>query len=227
MPGFSVDIAKHNARLRAYFNGAGFERWSAIYGDAQLSAVRRAIRSGHSAMLAEAAGWLPPTVSSALDVGCGTGLFSLTLAQRGADVLAVDLAPQMVAATAAAAAAAGLSERVRSEEAAIDELAGSFDLVVCFDVLIHYPPELFVPLLRHLASLTKRTLLFTFAPATPLLAALHRIGGMFPRSERRTAIQLIPEPLVRTTLHNCGLRVGRTKRISSGFYHVALVEAMR
>lgn len=224
-----MDITQHKARLRHYFDGVGFERWSAIYGEAELSPVRRSIRTGHTAMLAEAEAWLAsmPTLSSALDVGCGTGLFSMALARRGMQVTAVDLAPQMVAATAAAAAAAGLADRVRCQEAAIDDLRGSFGLVTCFDVLIHYPPALFVPLLQHLVGLCADTLLFTYAPETPLLAVLHRIGGVFPHSQRRTAIEMIPAPVVRATLEGCGMRVGRTRRVSSGFYHVTLVEALR
>lgn len=226
-----MDIDQHKARLRQYFDGVGFERWSAIYGEAELSPIRRAIRAGHTAMLGHAERWLADgagaPVGTALDVGCGTGLFSLALARRGVQVLAADIAPQMVAATAAAAAQAGLAERVSCQVAGLDELQGSYELVACFDVLIHYPPALFAPLLRHLAGLCTGTMLFTYAPATPLLAALHRVGGMFPKSQRRTAIQMIPQPVVHATLEACGMRVGRAQRVSSGFYHVTLVEALR
>mgnify|MGYP000269925098 CR=1 FL=1 len=34
----------HKSRLLAYFDGQGFERWSAIYGDAEVSRIRRTIR---------------------------------------------------------------------------------------------------------------------------------------------------------------------------------------
>lgn len=225
-----MDIAQHKARLRHYFDGVGFERWSAIYGQAQLSPIRRRIRAGHGAMLALAQQWLDadgPNAGTALDAGCGTGLFSLALARRGFDVLAADLAPQMVAATAEAVAAAGLAERVGCRVADLDALAGSFDLVACFDVLIHYPPALFAPMLRHLAGLATDSLLFTYAPSTPLLAALHRVGGLFPRSQRRTDIQMIPAALVEQTLSASGMRLARAERVSSGFYHVTLVRAVR
>src|SRR5690349_9509299 len=112
-----MDIAQqHKSRLREYFDGIGFERWSAIYGQAEVSRIRQTIRAGHAAMLAQAEQWLcegvgswelgvgngltnpqPPTPNSApqvLDAGCGTGLFSLALARRGFDVTAVDIAPQ-------------------------------------------------------------------------------------------------------------------------------------
>lgn len=225
-----MDTAQHKARLRQYFDGVGFERWSAIYGQAALSPIRRSIRTGHSAMLACAEGWLADTPAApvaALDAGCGTGLFSLALARRGFHVLAADLAPQMVAATAGAALAAGLAERVTCRVADLDELEGRYGLVACFDVLIHYPPAGFAPMLAHLAGLCEGTLLFTYAPHSPLLAALHRLAAIFPKSQRRTEIQMIPDALVHATLGAAGMAVSRTQRVSSGFYHVTLVEARR
>lgn len=225
-----MDIAQHKARLRHYFDGIGFERWSAIYGQAELSPIRRSIREGHAAMLELAEGWLDaggPHEGAALDAGCGTGLFSLALARRGLSVAAADIAPQMAEATAAAAAAAGLADRVSCRVSDLEELGGSYALVACFDVLIHYPPALFAPMLSHLAGLSTDTLLFTYAPSTPLLAAMHRAAAIFPKSQRRTDIQMIPEGLVRSTLHGCGMRLSRSQRVSRGFYHVTLVEAKR
>lgn len=224
-----MDTARHKAQLRQYFDGIGFERWSAIYGQAPLSPIRRSIRAGHTSMLARAEGWLEPAgpAATALDAGCGTGLFSLSLARRGYQVLAADLAPQMVAATGAAAAAAGLADRLSCRVADLDELGGRYSLVACFDVLIHYPPALFAPMLAHLAGLCDGTLLFTYAPHSPLLAALHRVGGLFPHGQRRTEIQMIPDALVRATLAAAGLSISRAARVSSGFYHVTLVQAQR
>lgn len=227
-----MDIAQHKARLRNYFDGVGFARWSAIYGDAALSPVRRAIREGHTRMLAQAEMWLAESIPqaaglTALDAGCGTGLFSLALARRGFAVRAADIAPQMAAATAAAAAAAGLADRVHCQVSDLDELAGSYDLVACFDVLIHYPPELFGGMLAHLASLSSRTLIFTYAPHSPLLALLHRIGGFFPRSQRRSEIQMIRAELVQRSLAAAGMQIVRTKRVGKSFYHVTLVESVR
>jgi magnesium-protoporphyrin O-methyltransferase len=227
-----VDTAQYKARLRQYFDGVGFTRWSAIYGQAELSPIRRSIRAGHTVMLNQALDWiaeLPTNAAqpSALDAGCGTGLFSLELARRGYQVTAADLAPQMAHATANAAAAAGLAERINCQVSDLEALSGRYDLVACFDVLIHYPPEPFVTMLQHLAGLTTTTLLFTYAPHSPLLAALHRVGGFFPHSQRRTTIAMIPDDLVRTTLAACGLTLRRARRVSSGFYHVTLIEATR
>ncbi|NTW03627.1 MAG: magnesium protoporphyrin IX methyltransferase [Oscillochloris sp.] len=227
-----MDIAQHKARLRHYFDGVGFARWSAIYGDAELSAVRKTIRAGHNVMLSTAESWLDgafPQASgkTALDAGCGTGLFTLALARRGFNVSAVDLAPQMASATAAAAEAVGLADRVTSWASDLDDVTGSYDMVNCFDVLIHYPSEPFVKMLSHLASLCRETLLFTYAPYRPFLAAMHRVGAYFPHSQRRTDIQMIHDATVRQTLAQVGMRLRRAERVGKGFYHVMLVEASR
>jgi magnesium-protoporphyrin O-methyltransferase len=226
-----IDSAQHKARLRDYFDGLGFERWSAIYGEGELSRVRRTIRAGHSAMLEVAAAWIDEAAHApgalALDAGCGTGLWSLALARRGLAVTAVDIAPQMVAATERAVADAGLEGRVACLAGDLDAVGGSFDLVSCFDVVIHYPPEAALTMCAGLAERCRGRLFLTYAPWNPLLAALHWVGGHFPRSQRRTEIQMLPDRLVRDTLAAAGMRVVRTKRVSSGFYHVTLLEARR
>src|SRR5215204_5590395 len=68
-----------------------------------------------------------------LDLGCGDGTTALPSAQRGANVLGVDIASNLVAAGRARAAAAGLSN-LSFEEGDASDLRGikenSFDLVV-------------------------------------------------------------------------------------------------
>ena len=239
----------HKSRLLAYFDGQGFERWSAIYGDAEVSRIRRTIRQGHARMLALAEQWVcegvgswraadglptskpqplsPSSAPQVLDAGCGTGLLSLALARRGLRVTAVDLAPQMVAAAAAALRAAGLAAQAETRVADIEAVAGTFDAVACLDVLVHYPAADFAHILRALAGRTRGALVFTYAPRSPLLAGLHWLGGRFPSAHRRTEIQMIPPRAVAGVLGECGLAIRRTARISHGFYHVTLVEAAR
>ncbi|MCU0491695.1 MAG: magnesium protoporphyrin IX methyltransferase [Chloroflexaceae bacterium] len=228
-----ADTAPLKDQLRSYFNGIGFERWSAIYGDSELSSVRRTIRAGHDAMLAQAESWLrqrfavPATGTTALDAGCGTGLFSLALARMGFTVAAVDIAPQMAAAAQARLRQAGFAEQATCSAADLETVDGQFSVVACFDVLIHYPAEGFESLCTHLARRCDDTLLLTYAPYSPLLATLHRIGGYFPKSQRRTEIQMIRDAQVHATLRAAGMTITRQARISKGFYHVALVEASR
>lgn len=224
-----TQMHEHKARLRAYFDGIGFERWSAIYGQGQLSSVRRSIREGHAAMMAQAEAWLRdytfPTDAQALDAGCGTGLFSVRLAQRGFRVTAVDIAPQMIVAAAQQATQAGVRDRIRFVTGDLEAVDGSYDAVVCFDVLIHYPRRDFAQLCEGLVQRCRGPLLLTYAPHNALLATLHWLGGRFPKSQRRTDIQMIPDSFVRQTLESLHMRVGRSSRISKGFYHVKLLEA--
>lgn len=224
------DPTQHKAQLQSYFNGVGFDRWSAIYGQGNLKGVRRSVREGHAMMMERAEAWLSehalPTGARVFDAGCGTGLFSLRLAQRGFLVTAADIAPQMVQTARAAAEQAGLGGQVRFVVGDLEVIGGQYDAVVCFDVLIHYPRPGFAQMCTHLAHICRGPLIFTYAPHNNLLAMKHWVGGHFPRAQRRTEIQMMPEAFVKHTLEEIGMMVRRSVRISCGFYHVALLEAL-
>lgn len=78
-----------------------------------------------------------------LDVGCGGGLASEGLAQRGATrVLGIDLAEDMLTVArlhAAAGEIKNLEYRLVDAETLADETPGGFDLVTCLEVLEHVP----------------------------------------------------------------------------------------
>ena len=84
--------------------------WNAVYhGHDVFSAI-------HQRRHAVALGWverlaLPPG-ASALDLGCGSGVMSVALAQKGFSVLAVDLAGAMIELTRRHAIEAGVEDRV-------------------------------------------------------------------------------------------------------------------
>jgi 2-polyprenyl-6-hydroxyphenyl methylase/3-demethylubiquinone-9 3-methyltransferase len=72
----------------------------------------------------------------ALDIGCGAGLLAEPLARLGAEVTAVDAAPENIAAARLHAEGQGLAIDYRAGEAAA--LAGThFDLVTCMEVIEH------------------------------------------------------------------------------------------
>lgn len=81
--------------------------------------------------LAVEAADLPP--GRALDAGCGEGADALWLAERGWDVLAVDISTVALDRAAADAERRGLAGRVRFEQADLTRWtpAGRFDLVTC------------------------------------------------------------------------------------------------
>ena len=220
----------HASQLKSYFNGIGFERWSAIYGSDPLPSVRRSVREGHNRMLRQASAWLGEhhaPGASLLDAGCGTGLFAVAMARQGYRVTALDIAPRMLETARAAAHQAGLDAAIQFVEADTGTVAGRFDVVACFDVLVHYPRELFIDYCTQLARCTEQTLVMTYAPHNNLLAGMHWVGGFFPKSKRRTEIQMIRRDVVVDTLADAGLTVTRTVNISKGFYHVTLLEARR
>lgn len=225
------DTVEHKARLRTYFDGVGFERWSLIYGQGELSSIRRSVREGHALMLEHVHRWLAeqtlPAHAPILDAGCGTGLFAVGIAERGFYVTAVDIAPQMVQATTERAQAAGVAEQMHFITGDLESVDGSYAAVVCLDVLIHYPRPAFDAICTRLANLSQHSLIITYAPYNPLLALMHRVGGFFPSSQRRTDIKMIKEHEVQQILAQAGMQVRRSVRVSRGFYHVALVEAGR
>lgn len=224
------DSVTHKIQLQDYFDGIGFERWSAIYnGQAKLSHIRRTVREGHELMLNQAASWLleSRTSGTLLDAGCGTGLFSLMMAQRGFQVTAVDIAPRMVEAAQTTAQQVGLADRIRFTQGDIESVSGRFDAVVCFDVLVHYPREPFERLCVTLAGQCDGPFIFTYAAYNRFLASLHWLGGWFPKNHRRAEIQMMSDSVVAGALAAAGMRVRRTVNINHGFYHVRLLEAAR
>jgi 2-polyprenyl-6-hydroxyphenyl methylase/3-demethylubiquinone-9 3-methyltransferase len=75
-----------------------------------------------------------------LDVGCGGGLLAEGLAARGARVVAIDLAPENIAAAKQHAAPnLDLDYRCVAVEQIAAEAPGQFDAVTCLEMLEHVP----------------------------------------------------------------------------------------
>lgn len=76
-----------------------------------------------------------------LDVGCGGGILSETMARRGATVTGIDLgeAPLGVARLHAEEQGVTIDYRNISVEALADEQAGQYDVVTCMEMLEHVP----------------------------------------------------------------------------------------
>ena len=81
----------------------------------------------------------------ALDVGCGGGLLSEAMAQAGADVVGVDLSPELLEVAKLHALGSGLTGidyQLQSAEDMARAHADTFDLVTCMEMLEHVPdPE--------------------------------------------------------------------------------------
>ena len=121
---------------------------------------------------------------AALDLGCGDGTTALPAAERGADVLGVDIAANLVAAGNARAAAAGLTN-LRFEEGDASNLAnidnGGFDLVVSmFGAMFAPRPN---DVAREMVRVTRpggRIVMGNWIPGDPtLVAQILKISGSY------------------------------------------------
>ena len=80
-------------------------------------------------------GRTPLVGKSAMDVGCGAGLLSESLARLGAKVTGIDAAPEVIAVAQDHARAMGLAIDYRAAD--VLDVAGQFDLITCMEVIEH------------------------------------------------------------------------------------------
>lgn len=217
----SDSYATRRSEIGAYFDRTAMETWKRLTSDAPVGRIRATVRAGRDTMRGLLLSYLPADLHGArvLDAGCGTGAMAQALAARGAEVVAIDLSPQLIA-----VAEERMPEDLRSR---IDFRSGDmtspshgrFDFTVAMDSVIHYERADMLAAVSRLAAITSDTLVFTFAPRTPLLAAMHTVGKLFPRGDRSPAIvPQVPHSFEATLPQVTGMRLGRGQRVSSGFY---------
>lgn len=219
--------------VATYFDRTAAEAWAKLTSDSPVSRIRETVRAGREEMRATLLDWLPADMTGMrlFDAGCGTGLLSVEAARRGAEVVAIDLSPTLIGVA---------KERVPAELAAridfragdmLDSSIGRFDYTVAMDSVIHYDTPDAVKIIAQLASRTDRGVLFTFAPRTPLLMAMHYAGKFFPRGDRGPSIVPVAEEAlvahIAATPELAGWSPGRTRRILTGFYKSQALELRR
>lgn len=221
----NASYQSRRTQVETYFDRTAAEAWSRLTSDAPLNRIRATVREGRDRMRETLLSWLPEDLSGKrlLDAGCGTGLLAVEAARRGADVVAVDIAPTLIALAQERAAAVEGPGRVEFLVGdMLDDSFGPFDHVVAMDSLIHYEEDDIVDVLRRLSARTSGSMVFTFAPRTPLLALMHALGQFFPRSDRSPAIVPLPEHRFIDRLNGAqglsGWQTCRTQRITKGFY---------
>ena len=220
---------RRRGEIEHYFDRTAMKAWEQLTSTAPVSRVRATVRAGRDRMRGTLLHWLPTDLSGmrVLDAGCGTGAFAIEAARRGAQVLAIDLSPSLVD-VARRRADEELGEGAERARIAFDSgdmsdaRLGEFDHVVAMDSLIHYRTADAVAVLRALAPRVRRSMLVTFAPATPALRAMHAVGKLFPRGDRSPAIVPVAEAALRRELAlqlGAGLwAVRHTLTVRSGFY---------
>jgi magnesium-protoporphyrin O-methyltransferase len=219
--------------IEAYFDRTAVEAWRRLTSDQPVSGIRATVRAGRDAMRAMLLSWLPAVLTGRrlLDAGCGTGALAVEAARRGAEVVAVDLSPQLIG-VARERVPAEIRDRITFLAGdMLDPDLGLFDHAVAMDSVIHYEADDVLRMLRRLAPRVGGSLLFTIAPRTPLLSAMHAAGKAFPRADRSPAIvPLKPRAITEGlggALEFAGWRVARQARVSRGFYISQAIEVTR
>ena len=222
------------ASLTTYFDRTAADAWEALTSDAPVGRIRATVRAGRDQMRALLLSRLPADLAgrSLLDAGCGTGALAIEAAQRGAQVTGVDVSARMVEIARTRAGEEGCGEGIAfsSGDMLAPEL-GRFDHVVLMDSLIHYDRADIVAALAGLAARTSRSLLFTIAPGTPMLTAMHSVGQLFPRGNRSPALTPVaPARLASAIAAEPALadwELTFSQRIKSGFYTSQAMELVR
>jgi magnesium-protoporphyrin O-methyltransferase len=218
--------------VRDYFNNTGFDRWQRIYGDGEVNRVQLDIRTGHQKTVDTLLEWLKADDNlggmTFCDAGCGVGSLSIPLAEMGAQVSASDISEKMVGeAKERATKTLGQSENPRFIAQDLEQLTGNYDTVVCLDVLIHYPEDKAAEMIAHLVSLADRRLILSFAPYTPCLSLLKKVGSFFPGPSKATRAYLHREKAIREILEAKGFVINRTAMTKTSFYFSRMLEAVK
>ena len=226
----STETAAEKAVVQAYFNSTGFERWNRIYSDSsEVNRVQRNIRIGHQKTVDNVLTWLQEQGNLAgrsfCDAGCGVGSLSLPLAQLGAgSIAASDLSEAMVGEASRRAAEAGIaSSQLQFSASDLESLEGRYDAVICLDVFIHYPQQPAEAMVRHLASMAENHLIVSFAPYTPLLAVLKKIGELFPGPSKTTRAYTLREQGIVAAAAEAGFKPVRRSLNKAPFYFSRLL----
>jgi magnesium-protoporphyrin O-methyltransferase len=217
--------------LETYFDRTAQKAWIDLTSDAPVGRIRATVRAGRDRMRATLLDWLPADLRRMriLDAGCGTGALAIEAARRGADVVAIDVAGGLVDIARRRApdflGHGSIDWRVGDM---LDPALGRFDHVVAMDSLIHYPAADIVAVLALLGARTGGTMLFTYAPSSPALMAMHRVGRFFPRGSKAPAIQPVTERLLLDRIGRMGgWAAARSRTVSSGFYTSRALELVK
>jgi magnesium-protoporphyrin O-methyltransferase len=113
----------------------------------------------------------------------------------------------------------------------LDKSLGHFDHVVAMDSIIHYATDDAVNALAQLAERTSKSIVFTFAPRTPMLSMMISLGRLLPRSDRAPWLEPMAETRIAQLMktHNAlnDWQCARTHKVSSGFYKSKAMEWVR
>jgi magnesium-protoporphyrin O-methyltransferase len=229
----NVSYAVRRGELETYFDRTAADAWARLTSDAPVSGIRATVRAGRDRMRATLLSWLPENLAGVriLDAGCGTGALSIEAARRGAHVTAIDLSATLVGHARERATNLGAGHIDFHVGDMMDPALGTFDHVVGMDSLIHYRAPDMARVVAAFAARTRGSVLFTFAPFTPLLGTMLTVGKLFPRSDRSPAVEPVSRGAIAKRLTSdpalAEWRTAREKRITASFYMSHALEMVR
>ncbi|MEJ6396652.1 magnesium protoporphyrin IX methyltransferase [Yoonia sp. 208BN28-4] len=205
-------------RVETYFDRTATRTWERLTSDAPVSGIRATVRAGRDRMRDLLIAQLPDDLRGArvLDAGCGTGALAFELALSGADVVGVDVSPQLI----------DIAEKRQPEHVAgsltfksgdmLDPALGDFDYIIGMDSMIYYDAADITRILGDIAPRLREKMVFTVAPRTPLLMMMWRAGKLFPRSDRSPT--MVPHSATRLAKALPTGTLRKIERVNSGFY---------
>lgn len=215
----STSYQQSRTKLETYFDKTARKAWEDLTSDVPVSGIRATVRAGRETMRDLLLSTLPSDMHGMrlLDAGCGTGALAMAAAQRGADVVAIDVSHGLID-IAQKRAPSHLSIDWRVGDMRSHNL-GIFDHVIAMDSLIHYDENDIIGVLKAWSQRANE-IAFTFAPGTPLLRTMHFVGKAFPRGDRSPAILPVSEARLSRDIEASlpEWRINFTQRVSSGFY---------
>jgi 2-polyprenyl-3-methyl-5-hydroxy-6-metoxy-1,4-benzoquinol methylase len=200
------------------------QSFAGIYGDSLVSRsfnriFRKAVFDRYMVTMTESG---DPRDKSVLDIGCGSGVYSIELARRGARrVLGIDFSESMLAIARASAKKIGVAERI---EFVRDEFLGHdfgderFDVSIAMGVFDYLEDP--GPFLTKMSRLTRGTLLASFPKFSVIRGTARRLR--YRLTERGDVFYYSPEGVDRLA-ESAGIRTHRLVRIRPSGGGVILV----
>eukprot|EP01041_Mallomonas_annulata_P009472 gene9472-19674_t len=215
---------------KTYFDNEGFSRWNKIYSDSdEVNSVQKDIRTGHQQTMDKVLKWLSTdnySKKTVADCGCGVGSLALPMASMFKKVYASDISKSMTVEAAARAKASKLTN-TEFTVSDLENLKGTYDVVTCIDVFIHYPTDKMYGIVGKLGALSKEKMIISFAPKNIFYDLLKKVGELFPGKSKTTRAYLHPEEDVIKAVQKAGFAVKRKEMTSTNFYFSRLLECER
>ena len=207
------------ARLENYFNEVSSDAWDKLTSNEPVSFVRQLVREGREKMQAAIIEKLPKDLRGIriLDAGCGTGVLSRMLDERGAEVVGVDISEKLIE---VAKNRSSLNKNIEYFAGDMKEQSfGNFDYIIAMDSLIHYSTEDVISSIADFSTRANNSVLFTVIPSTFVLNTKLRLGKFFPKSERSPEVVPIEwGQLEQLEALKINASLTKIKRIKSFFY---------